>query len=57
MRALRIFLLLIGTAYCVLTILGTCGVIDFKVCIASRGTCHVLFTDELPINYQPRLEI
>lgn len=57
MRALKGFLLVIGALYCLLTILNVAGVIDFKVCISSRGTCHVVFTDELPINYQPRLEI
>ncbi|MGP8484697.1 hypothetical protein ACT2FY_39395 [Paraburkholderia fungorum] len=48
MPILRILLMIIGALYCVLTIAGVAGLIDFKVCIGPSGMCHVLFDDELP---------
>ncbi|MGP8432983.1 hypothetical protein [Paraburkholderia fungorum] len=48
MRVFKGIFLFVGALYCLLTVLGMAGLIDFKVCIGSPGTCHALFGNELP---------
>ena len=48
MRVFKGIFIFIGALYCLLSVLGVTGLIDFKVCVAAPGTCHVLLGDELP---------